>query len=176
MYQRPEPLDIENTFSDDEIIVTKTDLKGRITYVNDIYCKVAEMTEEDAMGQPHSIIRHPDMPRSVFYLLWQTIEAKQEIFAYVKNLAKSGHYYWVFAHVSPSLDDNGNIIGYHSSRRSAPKHQIAAVEPIYKQVLELENSFSNRKEGMMAGFKAIVDLLEENGVSYDEFVWSVANS
>ncbi|MCC3861070.1 PAS domain-containing protein [Pseudemcibacter aquimaris] len=176
MYQRPEPLDIENIFDDDEIIVTKTDLKGRITYVNDVFCKVAEMTEEDAMGEPHSIIRHPDMPRSVFYLLWQTIEAKQEIFAYVKNLAKSGHYYWVFAHVSPTMDKAGNIIGYHSSRRAAPQAQIDAVAPIYKQVLEVENSYANRKEGMEAGFKAIVDLLEQNGVSYDEFVWSVANN
>src|SRR3546814_20818773 len=74
-------------------------------------------SERDLIDQPHSIVRHPDMPRCVFQLLWQTIAAGNEIFAYVKNIAKNGDYYWVFAHVTPSYDANGKIDSYNSTRR-----------------------------------------------------------
>ena len=106
---RPEPTGKERTFSDDEIIVSKTDPKGRLTYVNDVFCKVGLYSEDELVGQPHSIVRHPDMPRSIFALLWERIRAGREIFAYVKNMAKNGDYYWVLAHVTPSYDGNGQI-------------------------------------------------------------------
>ncbi len=167
------PTDIQNTFDEDDIIVSKTDLKGYITYVNDVFCKVAEANVCDLIGKPHRIIRHPDMPRCVFQLLWQQIEAKKEIFAFVKNMALSGNYYWVFAHVSPTLDDAGNIVGYHSNRRQVPTSIIPVVSELYKSILEVEKSHSNTKEGMNAGFEIIVNLLNENKMTYDEFVWSL---
>lgn len=167
------PIDVENTFSANEIIVSKTDLKGHITYVNDVFCRMAEMSEEEAMGEPHSIIRHPDMPRSIFYFLWQQIQKKKEIFAYVKNMAKTGKYYWVFAHVTPTMDAGGNIVGYHSSRRAAPKSEIDLISNLYKEILNVEKSHSNRKKGMEAGVEFITSLLNEKGLTYDEFVWSV---
>ena len=164
---------VERFFDEDEIIVSKTDLKGRITYANQVFQQVAGYTEEELLGVPHSIVRHPDMPRCVFKLLWDTIEAGQEIFAYVINRAKNGDHYWVFAHVTPSFDEQGNIIGYHSSRRVPRREAIEAITPIYKALLDKEAEFENRKEGMAASFQVVVDLLTSKGIGYDEFVFSV---
>ena len=111
------PTKTERFFKEDDIIVSKTDVKGRITYANQSFCHMADYSEAELLGQPHSIIRHPDMPRAVFKLLWDTVLVRREIFAYVKNMSRNGDYYWVFAHVTPSFDAKGNVIGFHSSRR-----------------------------------------------------------
>lgn len=173
MNSKVNPVNVENTFGVDEIIVSKTNLKGHITYVNDVFCRLAEMPESQALGAPHSIIRHPDMPRTIFYLLWQQIQSKKEIFAYVKNMSQTGKYYWVYAHVTPTLDANGSIIGYHSSRRNVDKNTLATVSDLYDKILAVEKSHSNRKEGMDAGVAFVTELLNEKGMGYDEFVWSL---
>jgi PAS domain S-box-containing protein len=118
------PTGVENLLGEEELIVSKTDLKGRITYANDVFIRMAKYSYAELMGAPHSLIRHPDMPRSVFKLLWDTLQAKQEIFAYVVNLAKDGSHYWVFAHVTPTFDERGTIVGYHSNRRKPDPAQI----------------------------------------------------
>ena len=164
---------VERFFDKDEIIVSKTDLKGVITYANKVFQRVAGYTEAELMGKAHSIVRHPAMPRCVFKLLWDTLESGNEIFAYVINKARNGDHYWVFAHVTPSYDDNGTIIGYHSSRRVPERSAIAAVEPVYKALLAKEAEFENSKEGMAASFQMVVDLLTSSGVSYDQFVFSL---
>ena len=102
MSHQVQPSGRETFFPASELIVSKTDLKGRITYANRLFCKVAGYREAELIGQPHSIIRHPDMPRSVFRLMWDTIEDRREIFASVKNMASNGDHYWVFAHVTPT--------------------------------------------------------------------------
>jgi len=107
----------ERFFDDSEIIVSKTDTGGRITYANDVFLRVAGYNEGEVLNKPHSLIRHPDMPRCVFKLLWDTIQAKSEVFAYVVNMCKNGDHYWVFAHVTPSYDTTGKVVNYHSSRR-----------------------------------------------------------
>ncbi len=168
-----QPIDEENRFARDEIIVSKTDLKGKIVYGNDIFCRMAEMTTEEIIGQPHSIIRHPDMPRAVFKLLWDTISMGEEIFAYVKNMSKSGRYYWVHAHVTPSFDLNNNIIGYHSNRRSPTRKAIDQISAIYTQLLAEETRQTNAKAGLDASFAMLVGLLEDQGVTYSEFFWSI---
>lgn len=94
---RPTPTGVERRFGEDELIVTKTDLKGRITYCNEVFVRMSGYTEQECLGEPHNIIRHPDMPRCVFKLLWDTIQGGQEIFAYVLNLSKNGDHYWVLA-------------------------------------------------------------------------------
>lgn len=113
----PAPTGVERTFEPDQIIVTKTDLQGRITYANDVFLGVSAFEEHEVLGQPHNIIRHPDMPRCVFQLLWDTLRAGEELFAYVVNLAGDGAHYWVLAHVTPSVGPTGTVVGYHSNRR-----------------------------------------------------------
>ncbi len=168
-----QPQDVERTFGEDEIIVSKTDEKGRITYANDLFLKIAEYQENEVLGQPHSLVRHPDMPRCIFKLLWDTVQAKQEIFAYVKNITKNGAYYWVFAHVTPSFDKTGEIRGYHSNRRLPDRSAIDKIEPIYRQLMAEESSHADRKAGMQAGYDMLTGLLEQQGLGYDEFIHSL---
>ncbi|MGB0670299.1 MAG: PAS domain-containing protein [Rhodospirillales bacterium] len=168
------PTGRERFFEKDEIIVSKTDLKGRITYANRTFLKVAGYTEREVMGEPHSIVRHPDMPRSVFKLLWDTLGAGQECFAYVVNLAKTGDHYWVLAHVTPSLDSGGKAIGYHSSRRVPDRRVVdEVIRPLYADLLAIEAQHGNRKEGMQAAFDTVVSVLNEKGMGYDQFVFSL---
>ena len=162
---------IERYFGEDDIIVSKTDLKGRLTYANKVFLEISDYSEKEVLGQPHSMIRHPDMPRSIFKLLWSALEAGREIFAYVNNRAKNGDNYWVYAHVTPSWDRNGNIVGYHSNRRLPDRDILAEhIMPLYQKLLSAERGHANRKDGMLAGEKLVTDLLTEQGVSYDEFI------
>ncbi len=167
------PVNEESVFGEDEIIVSKTDMKGILTYANDVFCRVAEMKTEEVIGQPHNIIRHPDMPRAVFKLLWDTIQAGNEIFAYVKNMSKTGKYYWVIAHVTPSVDDSGRVTGYHSNRRYPNKNEIEAISGIYQTLINEENKHANSKTGMEASYALLQSLLEEEGKTYSEFIWSL---
>jgi PAS domain S-box-containing protein len=164
---------VERTFKSDEIIVSKTDTKGRIIYANEVFLRMAGYTEAEILNQPHSIIRHPDMPRCVFKLLWDTIETGKEIFAYVKNRSKNGDHYWVLAHVTPTFDKAGNIISYHSNRRSPRRDAVEKAEALYKDLLAIENRHEDRKAGMEAAFQAVVATLQGAGVPYDEFVFSL---
>jgi len=168
-----EPTKVERTFGEDEIIVSKTDLKGKITYANEVFQRVGLYSEDELLDQPHSILRHPDMPRCVFKLLWDTIGSGQEIFAYVKNMAKNGDFYWVLAHVTPSFDASGRITGYHSNRRSPRRDAIAKIEPIYQQLVAVENRHPSARDGMTESFNTMVGLLEQQGLEYGEFVFSL---
>lgn len=164
---------IERTFADDELIVSKTNLKGWITYANDVFIRIGGYTETELLNQPHAILRHPEMPRCVFKLLWGRIAAGSEIFAYVVNRAKNGDHYWVFAHVTPTVAPNGEIVGYHSNRRSPRREAIAAVEPIYRTLRTIEQSAGNPKAGLQAATDHLSQLLKDQGASYDEFILSV---
>lgn len=166
------PTNTEVFFHD--IIVSKTDPTGRITYVNDVFCQVSGFTERELIGKPHSVIRHPDMPRAVFKLLWDQIGAGREIFAYVKNMTRSGDYYWVFAHVTPSYDANGKLAGYHSNRRVPDRAALTqSIIPLYAELLREEQSHRNGKEALAAGFQRLVEFVRAQKVDYDELVFAL---
>ncbi len=153
---------------ENDFIVSKTDTKGRLTYVNKIFIDLAEYTEEELLGKPHNIVRHPDMPKTIFKLLWERIQNKQEIFAYVVNKTKNENDYWVYANVTASLDENGNIVGYYSVRRKPNADALAIIKPLYAQILQAEKS-----GGIAAGEKILNDLINKEGVSYDELIISI---
>ena len=163
------PTTNEKKFSSHTLLVTKTDLKGKITYANRGFMDIVGFDEITLVGSPHNIIRHPDMPKIVFKLLWEYLQKGQEVHAYVKNLCKDGSYYWVFANVTPSYDskNNSRIIGYHSSRRVPNSSALAIVMPLYKKLLAVEKS-----EGIDASEKILNNLLKEKGLAYDEFILS----
>ncbi len=171
--QLVKPVDEEIKFDEEEIIVSKTDLKGRIIYANDVFCRVAEMSTREVIGQPHNIIRHPDMPRAVFKLLWDSVQSGEEIFAYVKNMSKTGKYYWVNAHVTPSYDDKGDLNGYHSNRRYPADKTIQKISPIYEKLLAEEKKHANSKESLQASSAFLKNYLDEQNTSYAEFIWSL---
>jgi PAS domain S-box-containing protein len=168
------PTHVEAFFDADDIIVSKTDLKGRITYANQVFCGISGYTEAELIGQPHSLIRHPDMPRAVFKLLWDTILDGREIFAYVKNLAKNGSFYWVHAHVTPTFDSNRAIVGFHSNRR-VPERRVLddAIIPLYAEMLRAEKAHANGKDALAAGTRALADFVASKKVSYDELVFAL---
>jgi len=165
---RPEPTTSRYDLKPNDFIVSKTDLKGRITYCNQIFMQLAKYSEEELVGAPHNIIRHPDMPKIVFKLLWDRIQNKEEIFAYVKNLSKDGGYYWVYANVTASLDTSGKIIGYYSVRRKPSEEGIRVCSDLYAKLLSEE-----KRGGMDASGRYLEKLLEEKGVSYDELIASL---
>ncbi|MFO0624588.1 MAG: PAS domain-containing protein [Polyangiales bacterium] len=167
------PTGVARTFSPDEIIVSKTDPRGLITYANRVFVRVSGYEERELHGAPHSILRHPDMPRCVFKYLWDTIAQRREVFAYVLNLAKNGDHYWVLAHVTATCDDQGVITGYHSNRRLPDPAAVAAIEPLYASLLEIERSHPRKADGLAASTEALRETLQAKRVSYDEFVWSL---
>ena len=166
----------EVKFHDDEIIVSKTNLKGHITYANKLFLDIAGYTEQEVIGKPHNIIRHPDMPRIIFKMLWDTVRAGNEVFAYVLNRCKNGDHYWVYAHVTPSRGESGNIIGYHSNRRVPQKDILTqTIIPLYKQLKQAEDEV-DRKQGLVNSENLMSGYLAEQQLAYDEFIMTVGQS
>jgi PAS domain S-box len=163
----------ERTFHQDEIIVSKTDLKGQITYANDVFLRVSGFTEEELLGRPHNIVRHPDMPRCVYKMLWDRIQAGNEIFAYVINRAKNGDHYWVFAHVTPVFGRDRAITGYHSSRRLPARKAVEAATGLYALLRAEEAKHTDRSTAMAAAGALLGNILRDKGTTYDEFVFSL---
>ena len=156
---KPTPIDEEIVLDPKRYIVSETDEKGKITFANDYFQEVSGYTEEELIGKPHSIVRHPDMPKVVFKLLWETIGAGKNINAVVKNLAKDGRYYWIFTEFEIRKDtDTGKIIGYHASRKKISRHVIEVIAKLYAKLLEIEKS-----EGVEASEKYLIEFLKEKG-------------
>jgi len=166
------PTDVERVMRDDDFIVSKTDTTGRLTYCNRIFIEFSGYTEKELLGQQHNIVRHPDMPRSVFYLLWETIKAGNEFMGYVKNLSKDGSYYWVLANVSPSykiVDGDKQLLGYFSVRRKPDPTKLKKIEPIYHDML-MEERQAGARAAIAAGTKVLNDVIEPTGKDYREYI------
>lgn len=122
----------ETVLKSDDFLVSQTDAKGKILFANDDFCKVAGYTVEEMMGKPHSLVRHPDMPKEAFKDLWQTIKENRIWTGYVKNLTKDGGFYWVFATIFPMFDEVRGAMTYMSCRRKPSTQEIAEAEALYK--------------------------------------------
>lgn len=163
----------EKTFPVDDIIVSKTDKKGIITYANDIFLEIADYKEHEVIGKPHNVIRHPEMPRCVFKLLWDTVSSGEELFAYVLNRTKHNDYYWVLAHVTPTFDDNNEIIGYHSNRRVPNPEAIKIIQPLYRHLKTVEDAQATTKQGLVESFNILTKLMAEQQMRYDMFIYKL---
>lgn len=164
------PTGREAPFHAHEMIVSKTDARGRLVYCNDVFIRLSGYHEKDLIGAPHSIIRHPDMPRCIFKLLWDTIQAGGEIFAYVVNMSKNGDHYWVLAHVTPSFGANGEIVGFHSNRRKPKDAAVSSIKTLYRDLKQIEDRPNNRKDGMLEATDTLHAMLTKKEVDYDRFV------
>jgi PAS domain S-box-containing protein len=160
--------------AEDEFIVSKTDRKGKITYGNRIFINISGYRESDLIGQPHNIIRHPDMPRAVFQLLWKTLQEGSEFFGFIKNRTKQDNYYWAFANVTPSYDPQGQLLGYYSVRRCPSREGVETISRIYREMRQQETQHSNPREGMEASTRLLQGRVNESGLSYEEFILSFA--
>lgn len=156
----------------DEMIISKTDLQGRLTYANRAFMRVANFSELQLLGQNHNIIRHASMPRGVFHGLWKTLKSGQEFFGFVKNKTADGDYYWVFANITPDVMD-GEVIGYYSVRRTPSKQAIQVIEGIYQQMRDKESK-ADRQQAPELSWNWMVETVErQHEMSYEQYVLSL---
>jgi len=156
---KPTPIDEEIVLDNKRYIVSETDEKGKITFCNDYFLEVSGYSRDELIGKSHNIVRHPDMPKVVFKLLWETISKGKNINAVVKNMAKDGRYYWIFTEFESRRDtDTGEIIGYHAARKSISKHVLEVISGLYSKLLEIENN-----DGVDASQEYLVSFLKEHG-------------
>ncbi len=161
-----QPKDVESIFNENEMFFSATDLKGIILSGNDVFIRVSKYTLDEMIGKPHNIVRHPDMPRIIFKLLWDYIQSGKPIVAYVKNMAKDGSYYWVLATVFPVFDKEGNIIKYLSIRIKPTTEYFKHIKALYSEVLNIE-----KKYGMDRALEFLLDKLNSLGFKdYDDFM------
>lgn len=166
---------IEQTFDADEVLTSKTDPRGIITYANDDFCRIAGFKYPELHGAPHSIIRHPDMPRAIFHLMWSLIQQGREFFGYVVNRCQNGDHYWVLAHVVPDLDPHTReILGFHSTRRSPSRQGVSMAVDIYASLRDAERSVPREKQ-VDAGTAALHKLLAAENMDYEEWIFSKIN-
>jgi len=169
MKNRQTPSNQERVMREGDFIVSKTDLKGRITYCNRVFIEFSGYQASELMGEQHNIVRHPDMPRGVFRFLWDTLGQRKECFAFVKNMCKDGSFYWVFANVTPDFDANGQVVGYFSVRRKASTKAIALMGGVYQAMLEEERK-AGAKDACAASLAFLTHTLKQQGASYEHFV------
>lgn len=164
---RPTPIDREVNWDKTKTIMSRTDAKGTIDYVNQVFVNVCGYSEQELLGAPHNIIRHPDMPRIIFKVLWDNIQRGVNFHAVAKNLAKSGEYYWVVTDFDIIKDPSGNIVSYLARRTSVPTESVEKyIAPLYKKLLEVE-----AVGGMEASGKYLEQFLKENGfIDYIDFI------
>jgi len=128
----------ERPFPDDSIIVSRTDPWGVITHVNQALVDISGYQRQELLGQPHNILRHPDMPTEVFSQLWLTISQGKRWHGYLKNRCKDGSYYWVKATVMPNIRQ-GRLLGYTSVRKKPSRVKVEASEALYARMRALSN-------------------------------------
>ncbi|KAJ9959198.1 PAS domain-containing protein [Campylobacter jejuni] len=153
---------------EDSLITSKTDLKGNIIYANNDFLKYAGYKVDELLYKSHNIVRHEDMPRTVFKCLWDYIQKGDEIFAFVKNKSKDGNFYWVFANVSASFDTNGDIINYYSVRRMPNKSAISTIESLYSDLLRAE-----QQQGLNKGVEMLKNFCKDADKTYNELIFSL---
>jgi len=163
---RPTPQNNEIEVTPVDMVVSKADDAGDIIYANPIFYKLSGYSKKELNYAPHSILRHPDMPKVVFKYLWDTIQAGNEIQAFVKNMTKDGSFYWVLAHVRPALNPDGTLRNYVSTRKAMSQGARATIEPLYKKLLEIETT-----DGIEGSTKELESLL--NGRPFNDVMLEI---
>lgn len=169
------PTSEEIVIQEHDLIVSKTNLKGDISYCNKEFLKISGYSEDELINRNHTIVRHPDTPHSIYRFMWNTIQKEQEFFSVVKNLAKSGAYYWTFVSTSPSYDQAGHLMGYYFVRRQASRKSIEILEPLYQQMLAEEAQHTNEQHAMDASIALLDAVVAQHGLNYMEFIYSYAH-
>ena len=163
---RPTPSDREVDWNKTKVLLSKTDTKGTILYANEAFIDVSGYDEFELIGQPHNVIRHPDMPKVIFKFLWDSIKSNKNIHAIIKNMSKTGRFYWVITDFKIIADRDGEIVGYFGTRKSVPDEIITKfIEPLYKKLLHIEEA-----SGIGASEDYLIGFLEERKKTYMEYV------
>lgn len=166
---RAVPTNKEIKLDPKKMIVSKTDTKGIIIYGNDYFSEISGYKESELISSPHNILRHPDMPRTIFYIMWEHLNNGRNITAVVKNLTRNGSYYWVTTDFEIKRDNTGSIKYFIAYRQSAPKNVVLEVEKLYAKLLMVE-----KEHGLKAGIAYLEAFLEEKKMNYDQYIEDLA--
>ncbi len=166
---RPYPTGKELKLSPRDMLVSKTDARGIITYGNEKFVEISGYKESELIGSEHNILRHPDMPKAIFYLMWDNIKKNRNIMAVVKNISKSGDHYWVTTDFDIQKNKEGKIRNYIAFRHPASKNIVQVIEPLYARLLEIE-----KEHDMDASLNYLEAFLEEKQMSYNQFIEDLA--
>ncbi|MBZ4034684.1 PAS domain-containing protein [Flavobacterium sp. 17A] len=165
-FQNKVIIDKEVAWDKTRVIMSKTNAFGIIEYANEVFVDVCGYEDYELMGQPHNIIRHPDMPKVIFKVLWENLKNGKNFHAIVKNRAKSGRYYWVITDFDIARDENDVIVNYFARRQAVPQEVIAVhIEPLYKKLLQIEAA-----SGVEFSEKYLIGFLEEKKRTYVEYI------
>ena len=167
-FYRPLPLKKEIKIHPKNFIVSKTDSKGNIIYANDTFSEITGYSQSEVMGAPHNILRHPDMPSAIFFLMWQRIQSGQNITALVKNLTKRGEFYWVSTDFEIQKNENSNQHSYIAFRRGISDKAIETIAPLYKTLLSIE-----KEHGKEASLLHLQGFLDERHTTFDDYMNSI---
>ncbi|AYN04771.1 PAS domain-containing protein [Flavobacterium sp. 140616W15] len=161
----PTPIDQAVEWDTTQTIVSKADLYGNIEYVNETFSEVSGYDESELVGQAHNIIRHPDMPKVIFKVLWDNISKGKKFHGIVKNLAKSGKYYWVITDFDYIVSDDAKILKYIARRKAISPGVIEKVEDLYKKLSKIE-----QVSGVDGSEKYLIGYLEDHNLDYVELI------
>lgn len=166
------PNAIERVVVPGRYIISTTDIAGRITSVNAALLEYSGYSRAELINAQHNIFRHPDMPRTIYSIAWSAIRGGEDFSCYIKNLCKDGSYYWVFAHILPQYNNNGDIVGYRSVRRAPDPESVRIIEPVYAEMLAAEKAAGTRN-ALRSGSMVLREFLRQTGKSYDGMVASL---
>jgi PAS domain S-box-containing protein len=158
-------LDKEVSISSKDILITRTDHAGVMNYGNDSFLRISGYSKDEVIGSKHNLVRHPDMPKVIFHLMWKSIKKRKNITAIIKNLTKDGSYYWVITDFKTQEDYSGAIQNHIAYRRAVPRSALEVIEPFYDTLLRIETD-----HGMNASLIYLKRYFQERDVTYNEFV------
>ena len=158
------PTDKEQEVRSIDIIVSKGDENGNITYANPIFFKLSGYTQSELLNKPHSTIRHPDMPKIIFKYLWENLKLGKDVFVFIKNLSQDGSFYWVYAHVRVAKNPDGSFRNYVSTRKNINSSVKVIIDELYKELLDIEKS-----KGVDGSLEILKEFLISKGHSIDTF-------
>lgn len=161
---------VELKLNRSDLVVSKTDLKGVITYANPSFVHISGYTTLELVGQNHHVSRHPDMPRTIFKHMWERLSQEKPTYCYIKNLAKDGSFYWVFAYIVPDYDANGKIVGFHSERRAPNPKAIDDITNLYDKIKRIEII-----DGLDAAMETLNNIATSKAESCENFVYNLQN-
>jgi putative PAS/PAC sensor protein len=164
--KRPTPIDEEVIWDKRSTLMSRTNKHGHIMASNEAFQEVSGYSEAELYDQPHNLIRHPDMPKVVFKILWENLKGRQNFHAIIKNLSKSGKYYWVITNFEIIRNEKDEITAFVSYRKALPKSLINEhIAPLYERLLKIEKA-----NGMEVSERYFKGFLEDRKTTYDKFI------
>ena len=162
---RPTPSDRELEWDKTKQLLSKTDAKGNILYANEAFIDVCGYDDFELMDKNHNLLRHPDMPKVIFKLLWENLARNRECSMIVKNMSKTGRYYWVYNDITSTTDNDDNVF-FTGKQKAVPADVIAQhVEVLYRKLLQVEKA-----SGTQSSENYLIGFLEERNKSYVQYI------